>query len=206
MRPPTVMPTVMPTGSGQRGFVLVTALFFLLLLTLIGIFGLNTTCMEIQISANDRLRRQVFFQADGGTQLALCLLEDRLAMGADPAKGLLKGSKDTVLIEKPAFARSGKPRFPTDKDRDLVYFPAGSNPATPAAARTNLTISCQQARAAPGSSLTMVGYQDQVAKGAQIPCTVFSQHLDHTGGEAMVQVDWLHVVGLEHEGRPEEGE
>jgi len=209
MRPPIVIPkvirTVIPAGSGERGFVLVTALFFLLLLTLIGTFGLNTTCMEIQISANDRLRRQAFFQADGGAQLALCLLEDGLAsLGAALDKGVLKGSNSTVLIENPFYAVNGKTREPADSDRDLVYFPAGFNPATPAAAHTNMTISCQQARAAPGSSLVMVGYQDQAAKGAQIPCTIFSQHLGQAGGEAMVEVDWIHVVGHEADGRPGE--
>jgi len=79
----------------------------------------------------------------------------------------------------------------------VAYFPAGFNPAEPNAPHTNVTVRCQEVDLVPGSNMQMVGYQDHTDKRAQISCTVFSQHLGRPGSEAVVQVEWLHVNGLE---------
>jgi hypothetical protein len=191
-------------GHQEEGFVLVSALLFLLLLTLIGTFGLNATNMEIQISGNDRIRKEIFFQADGGAQLGLRLLEGNLEnLGAYTALnlGFLRESNNTVLIDNPSFVNNEALRLPTDTARDIAYFPAGFDPAALDAPHTNITVHCQDATPSPGSNLQMVGYQNHADKGAQVNCTVSSQHLGRAGSEAVVQVNWIHVAGLESDGR-----
>jgi len=160
--------------------------------------------MEIQISGNDRLRKEVFFQADGGAQLGLRLLEENMdSSGAYTVLnvGLLGESNNTVLIDNPSFVNNEDLRLPTDTARDIAYFPAGFDPAALDAPHTNITVHCQDATSAPGSNLQMVGYQNLADKGAQVNCTVFSQHLGRAGSEAVVQVKWIHVAGLESDGR-----
>lgn len=195
--------TVCSASQKQDGFVLVTALLFLLLLTMLGIFGLNATNIEMQISGNDLVRKEVFFQADGGAQLAIRLLEENLAWSdafTSLDNGVLRGSNNTVLIENPSFSKNGTMRFPSDTVRDVAYFPEGFDPAEPNVPHTNITVHCQKAELAPGSCPQMVGYQNCPDK-AQISCTLFSQHLGRSGSEAVVQVEWLHVAGLELDDR-----
>lgn len=57
--------------ENEKGFVLITALVILVLLTFMGIFALNTTTTEIQISGNDRVYKQAFYSADSGISYAV---------------------------------------------------------------------------------------------------------------------------------------
>jgi hypothetical protein len=59
------------TLESEKGFVLITALVILVLLTFLGIFALNTTTTEIQISGNDRAYKQAFYRADSGISYAV---------------------------------------------------------------------------------------------------------------------------------------
>ena len=50
----------------EDGFVLVVALFVLILLTIIGISATNTSVIDIQISQNDKASKISFYNADSG--------------------------------------------------------------------------------------------------------------------------------------------
>ena len=50
----------------ERGFVLVLALLFLLVLTLIGVSSINTTTFDNIISGNQRISKQAFYVAEAG--------------------------------------------------------------------------------------------------------------------------------------------
>jgi len=52
------------TVNNEQGFVLIAALMMLLVLMIIGIAATNTTTIELQISGNDKLSKQVFYQAE----------------------------------------------------------------------------------------------------------------------------------------------
>ncbi len=56
--------------DNEHGFVLVTAMMVLIVLTIIGIMAMQNSTTEITISGNDRIHKQTFYQADGGTELA----------------------------------------------------------------------------------------------------------------------------------------
>ncbi|WP_299978193.1 pilus assembly PilX N-terminal domain-containing protein [Desulfobacula sp.] len=53
--------------NNEKGSVLVIAIIFLMLLTVIGIFATTTSTIEIQISGNDKINKMVFYAADSGT-------------------------------------------------------------------------------------------------------------------------------------------
>ncbi len=62
-------------AAQQDGFVLVIALLFLFILSIIGISASKVSLDEVQISGNDKLYRQAFAQSDGGTEVGIILLE-----------------------------------------------------------------------------------------------------------------------------------
>ncbi len=64
-----------PIIQNHSGSVLAAALILLAILTIMGITGISTSSTEIRIAANDMRHRQVFYQADGGTQVAVELIE-----------------------------------------------------------------------------------------------------------------------------------
>lgn len=58
-----------PKGNqkqGEKGFILVLALLMLLVLTLIGVSGMNTTNFEMLISGNKRISSKAFYVAEAG--------------------------------------------------------------------------------------------------------------------------------------------
>ncbi len=63
------------TGN-DRGAVLITALFVLLLLTIIGIAATTTTTTDLQIAGNQKLHSMAFYAADAGIEAGRVLLND----------------------------------------------------------------------------------------------------------------------------------
>jgi len=55
------------TVENEQGFVLVIGLIVLLLLSLMGIWGLNTTTTDITVAGNDQYYKSQFNIAEGGT-------------------------------------------------------------------------------------------------------------------------------------------
>lgn len=56
--------------TNEKGFVLISAMLFLIILTTIGILATNITTVELQISANDRITREDFYNQEMGLTLA----------------------------------------------------------------------------------------------------------------------------------------
>lgn len=56
---------------GEKGAVLVISIILLALLTFLGIAALNTTTTEIQVSGNDKVYKQAFYNADAGVSYAV---------------------------------------------------------------------------------------------------------------------------------------
>ena len=52
--------------NNEKGSVLLISVMFLMLLTVIGIFAITTSTIEIQISGNDKINKMVFYAADSG--------------------------------------------------------------------------------------------------------------------------------------------
>ncbi len=69
----------MNTAKNNSGFVLVSAIIVLAILTVIGITGIMSSNTEIKIAGNELRHKQVFYQADGTVQIAIELIEQSLA-------------------------------------------------------------------------------------------------------------------------------
>ena len=201
--------------NNEGGYVLVGALLILLLLVVIGIAATISTTLELQIAGSDRISKETFFQADGGTQQAIRLVEESLGTPGGFTKVNVNNvlvdpvnPNNTVLIVDTTLSENvGIAVVPTDAARDVAYFPNGYNPLSPnAIPHTNITVAGTATAAAPGSGLQMVaGYEGKgkgtAGGGGQIIYTINSQHVGMAESESMVRVQWRHVIGLELEGR-----
>jgi Tfp pilus assembly protein PilX len=202
------------TLNNEQGFVLITSLLMLVVLMIIGISATNTTIIELQISGNDRVYKEAFYQADGGVQLAARLVEENLGspggFTALDANSLLQdpvNPNDTILVVDTTLSDNAAGRDETnisDATRDIAYFPGGYD-ATNTDPHTNVILDGVTSTIA-GSGLQMVAGYEGKGKGAagggtQILYTIYSQHIGRAQSESIVSAQWQHVVGLELEGR-----
>jgi Tfp pilus assembly protein PilX len=65
-------------NNSQDGSVIVSALFILLILTIVGISATSTSTVEVQISTNDKLHKMAFYAADGGSEAGIELVEQNI--------------------------------------------------------------------------------------------------------------------------------
>ena len=68
------MKIITKTINNEQGFVLIASLMMLMVLMVIGIDATNTTTIELQISGNDKLAKQVFYQAEGAVAEAVRII------------------------------------------------------------------------------------------------------------------------------------
>lgn len=203
--------------ANENGFVLVTALLIMLLLLLIGISATTSSVLELQISGADRVHAETFYQADGGTQLTVRLVEENLGAtngftklntvgGEDVLIDPEHSNNDTVVIEEKKIWKNETNRDPSDTQRDIAYFPDGFSAATALSAqRTNITVA-GVTTTSEGEGLQMVaGYEGKgkgtAGGGGKIVYTIQAQHIGEANSESVIQVKWRHMIGLELEGR-----
>lgn len=93
MTPLTVHST---PARDQKGFALITTLLILVLLTFIGLAGINNTSFEIKIAGNEKQANQRFYTADSGWKQAGPFL-NTLAVAPDP-KNLTLKTGDTSYV------------------------------------------------------------------------------------------------------------
>lgn len=212
-------PTILTQNyrRNESGFVLIGALLILLLLVVIGISATTNTSLELQIAGNDRTHRETFYQADGGTELAVRLVEESLGtpggftqVNSDNVLIVPTNPINSVLIEDTTLSEnddtSRDENDVSDASRDLAYFPDGYNPATPNALPHTNIIADGLTTVATGSGLQMVsGYEGKgkgtAGGGAKINYDIYSQHLGKSNSESVITVRWSHIIGLELEGR-----
>lgn len=69
------------TASNERGAVLVVALAFLAILSMLGSAAYLVTTTDLQIASNYRDSKSAFYQADAGVQYGLATMENAIAAG-----------------------------------------------------------------------------------------------------------------------------
>ncbi len=84
----------------QKGIALVTALLFLLIVTILGVVTVNNSALGLKISANTKVSKQTFFVAEAGAEVARELLRAHMAAGHNLSYELnqVKGA-DGVLTD-----------------------------------------------------------------------------------------------------------
>ena len=63
-----------PNPRSQKGAALITALFIITVLTILGTLALNTSIVEIKMAANQKVASQVFYTAEAGLDRGLKVL------------------------------------------------------------------------------------------------------------------------------------
>jgi len=191
-------------AKNENGFVLVTSMMVLIVLTLIGILAMNNSNTERMISGNDRIHKDTFYQADGGTELAqhvvyqntMCLdvngFTSNSLFNGNPA-ALLNGS---VRVENLLFADA----TPTaafvatvsNANRVFAYYPdANVNDGAP---HTNFLTTFTTGLNAGNPQQMISGYDAPIGQG-QVAGThrrylIASQHFGIDNSQSLVQVRW----------------
>ncbi len=189
----------------EEGFVLIAALFIMLILTLIGIAANRNTSTELDIAGNDRTHKESFYEADGGTELASEVLEQNIAclqFDADaPGQGRTLAGSTT---EYDIYVNSGSLGFwrnfapggiPSDTSRDLYYPTDNDEP------HTNFTIA-GSTKLTTGAAIQMAAGYEGRGKGigmggASLVYDVNAQRLGKNNSESVICIKYRHTIGQE---------
>lgn len=199
---------------GEQGFVLVTALLIMLVLTIIGIAVTNNTSIELQVSGNDKVHKKTFYEAEAGAMLATELLEQNLAC-ATGFKATVPGLADiegTVRVQERggnqlAFwtntlmnATTLKNKFDNPLNSYDAAYPlqAGNLPTQ----EVGYLYYGGQTSVLPGGALQMAaGYEGKGKSAAQGGVAkmfdIYSQYKGLVNSESVILFGWRHLVGSE---------
>jgi len=202
----------------EEGFILVAALMILLILTIMGIAMNRNTTTEIKVAANDRLHKQTFYEADGGTEFAAEVLEQNIAcvIFAENGKGSTWRTNasvgDIILDSNIAvdngslqlwqnalgkYSASGNPDYPSDTLRDM-WLPPNYMAGTP---HTNITVEGIADLSAGSSIIFGGGYlglgRSMASGGVSLEYEIDAQHIGAVNSESLIRVEYRHVVGRE---------
>ncbi len=190
--------------SCDEGSVLVVSLIILVLLTLIGISASRTASIEIRIAGNERSHQVAFYRAEGGLEAGTELLELNIAC---PQGFTSNGANGEAVIENAMVVEPSALSFwlntsastPSDGIRD-IYMPNAYNAGQ---AHTNLNVGGSTFMSVGGSIQMAAGYEGigkgLAGGGAFILYDILSQHQGSDGSEAVVMLQWRHLIGQEGE-------
>ncbi|MCI5136219.1 MAG: hypothetical protein D3920_14390 [Candidatus Electrothrix sp. AW2] len=192
----------------ESGFVLVAALLILLVLTLMGIAVNRSTMTEWRIAMNDRLHKETFYAADGGTELAQEILEQNIAcLIFTPDSSLpgnriaLQGNGFNILVNDALelWRNFGSAALPSDGDHDLC-FPFNGTDCL-GGSRTNINIA-GNTKLTSGAAIQMAaGYEGRgkalASGGSRLLYDINTQRVGRDNSESMICVNYEHVLGSE---------
>ena len=206
------MTTIIAPLRNQDGFALIISMLILIILTVLGIFAIKTTNIELQISGNEKVAMQTFFQADGGIEAGSALIEQNVSCpnGFTTPVPMQIGGID--VYEKDFAHNTDKTQvngatpgvqlsdIPSDTIRS-VRIPSDPANRTDAVPHTNLAV-WGETKLIPGTALQMVAGYEGKGKGAAggggfIEYTLLSQHIGVRSSEAKISSLWRHIIGTE---------
>lgn len=180
-------------GNRQEGLVTVAALFFLIVLTIMGTSAISTSNMEVQIATNDEIHKMTFYAADGGADLGTELVELNVACPT----GFLSDNLaigDITIIDRDFWLQQAATTSPSDTDRDVRIGDDAGN-------HTNLSIFGETAFGVGGAIEMAAAYEGKgkaaASGGVTLNYEIYSQHQGFANSESVVMLHWQHVVGNE---------
>ena len=207
--------------NNEEGFVLVVALMILVILSLIGIAGLNTSIFEKQIAGNDWNAKRTFYRADGGVSLGSELLEQSFACpdgfnGGVGSQVVLAGTPVLVQARNAnqlkLWANPGIDQDALKDDRKCLLdpdfnqrfdaaYPMGSDGALPTVDVGYLYVGGETSVMAGGALQMAAGYEGKgkssAQGGAAKEMDIYSQYLGPKNSEAIIMMGWRHLIGSE---------
>lgn len=196
----------------EEGFVLVTALLIMLVLTIIGIAATTNTSIELQIAGNDKVHKKTFYEAEGGGNLGTEIIEqafscpvgfgvDNTIDGIDVAE--LEGTvrvydrnNNLTLWRNPLPAYNCS-TAPTTAD---AAYPIANLDAT--GIEVGYLQFGSETYMLPGGALQMAaGYEGKGKAAAQGGVAkmidIYSQFRGLNHSESVILYGWRHVIGTE---------
>jgi Tfp pilus assembly protein PilX len=181
----------------DEGFVLVTALMMLVILTMLGMATIMTSTVELKIAGNDRLHKKTFYQADAGTETGSVLTyENALCINSggfteDGTSGKTDIGFFKVLNLDFAEPEQGTTALPDGANSDAVFYTVSGDITAP---HTDYTV-YGVAENTAGSGLQMIsGYRGlgggSAAGGTHILYAVNSHGLGPRNTRSTVTLDW----------------
>jgi len=178
----------------ERGSALTITLLILVLVTVMGIAAINTSNIEIKIAGNQKLHEIAFYNADGGTEVAIEIVEQNIASaGFDDAgsEDFEIGNITGISLNLYLNPSSGKP---SDANRD-AYLPKNYKENDP---HTNLNIGGNP-NLSTGSAIQMAGGYEGGGKGAAgggsfVVYDIWSQYRGDRNSESVIRLQWMHVM------------
>ena len=205
--------------NNDQGFVLVTALLILVILTIIGIVATTNTSIELQIAGNDKVHHKTFYEAEGGAMLGAEVLEQAFNCSTGFTKTSTIGAIDVRDLPDPpnstirVYARS-KAGIP-----DLILWNNDPPPVADIGDITKADIAYPIANISngvetgyiylggettmiPGGALQMAaGYEGKGKSAGQGGVAknfdIFSQFKGLADSESIILFGWRHLVGSE---------
>lgn len=116
--------------GNEDGMLLITSLLVLVLLTIIGVSMTSDSVIELNIAGNDRLHKETFYEADGGTEWSHEVLEQNIACLTgfnsasgglrlpDPTTGNIYVQQSSVNMWLNSMPIDGSPLAPTSDNID----------------------------------------------------------------------------------------
>ncbi len=201
------------TLQREEGYILITTMLIMLVLTIIGIAANRNTSIELQIAANDKVHKKTFYAAEAGGILGAELVEQNLncPIGFSSVNATDKPLEGTIRVHNIIYGRQQPPdlRSPPETvcgivgndnvDKfDVSFYDADIQIADP---ETRLFIWGRTEIAPGGSLIQAAGYEGKgksaAGGGVSILFDIFSQHLGLSNSESIIQFGWRHLVGDE---------
>lgn len=194
-------------SQNEEGFLLVITMLILVVLSLIGLSATNLSRVELQIAGNDRLHKETFYQADGGTEVGANLLEENIACpagfsgSAPKAIGLAE-----IVADLKFWANETEPTsaYPSDTIRHIRFIADGTAPIAGDNTKPHTNIHFfGNSSLSTGNAIQMIaGYEgtgySAATGGGQLVTNVDSQHRGISNSLTNIRVLWRHIIG--HEG------
>jgi hypothetical protein len=193
----------------EDGFLLVLTMFVLVVLTLIGIAATNSSRIELQIAGNDRLHKETFYQADGGTEVGANLLEENISCpaGFSGSVGRLIPPLNLVQITSDLkfWANETEPAtpYPSDTNRHIRFIADGTAPIAGDNTKPHTNIHFfGNSSLSTGNAIQMIsGYEgtgySAATGGGQLVTHVDSQHKGVNNSLTNIRINWRHIIGIE---------
>jgi type IV pilus assembly protein PilX len=107
----------------QEGATLVVGLVLLLVLTLLGVSGMNTATLEVQMAGNTQFQQDAFQAAETGIDLSISMPNTPgLPMAPVPVTALGDGSYSTQARKNCVFSQHGAPDNSYSKDSATSWY------------------------------------------------------------------------------------
>ena len=192
----------------QHGSAMVLTLFILSILTMVGLLTVQSSTTEMRMAINEMHRKLAFYTAEGVTELVSEMIEQNIACPNGFTENRQRGG--LVQVTTPDFWKneSQPARLPADSDADGLpvrdmRIPIGDQDSQP---HTNVIVGGTRSMSRGTALQTASGYagvgRSLAGHGSQIIFDQIVQHKGNSNTEAIVKIQWRHVIGSEGTCRP----